>query len=361
MAEESKQGKEKREGEAVSTLNRNFAGVLGAILDAASEMFRSSGETDIRFSVALTGEMGKDKLPQLVDELPIVADIALTKEVGTRAALLTDEPTALALASFVSGEEAPQEGALDDDTLALLRDALGRIIDALSNACQDATGYPLGVIESIETVDTADPPPMMKELSTALSERLCRATASVSIGNEDNGRLVLVVPRDLVISLIRPRPKPLDATVSRREEADLQQDEIDAIITTAGDEGREPPSEEEIAALLAQATGEPVESESASSTRAWVEPELAPKNIDLILDIRLKLTARLGKMEMSVGEIMKLSPGSIMDIGRFVDEPIELVVNDRLIARGDIVIVQENFGVKISEIVSPQERIQSLR
>ena len=214
MAEESKQGEETREGEAASTLNRNFAGALGSILDAASEMFPTAGETDIRFSVALTGEMSKDKLPQLVDELPIVVDIALTKEVGTRAALLTDEPTALALASFVSGEEAPQEGAPGDDTLALLRDALDRIIDALSNACQDATGYPLGAIESIETVDTADPPPMMNELSTALSERLCRATASVTIGNEDNGRLVLVVPRDLVISLIRPRPKPVDATVS---------------------------------------------------------------------------------------------------------------------------------------------------
>ena len=83
--------------------------------------------------------------------------------------------------------------------------------------------------------------------------------------------------------------------------------------------------------------------------------------MDLILDIQLRLTARLGQMEMPIGDIMKLAPGSVIDIDRFVDEPVELVVNDRPIARGDIVVVQENFGVRISEIISPKDRIRSLR
>jgi flagellar motor switch protein FliN/FliY len=84
------------------------------------------------------------------------------------------------------------------------------------------------------------------------------------------------------------------------------------------------------------------------------------ENIDLILDIQLRLSARLGQVEMQIGEIMKLTPGSVIDIDRLVDEPIELVVNDRPIARGEIVVVQENFGIKITEIISQKERIRSL-
>ena len=198
MPEEPRQDEDLQDSEAASTLNRDFAGVLRSILESASEMFPSAEETDIRFSVALVGEMGSDKFVDLVNELPIVACIALRKEIGTKAALLTDAPTASALAGFVSEGKPTREESISDDDLVSLYDALSPILDALSNACEKATGHPLGAIEGIEAVDPASPPPMLEGLSSELSERLCRATASVTIGNEDSGRLVLVLPRDLL-------------------------------------------------------------------------------------------------------------------------------------------------------------------
>ncbi len=86
-----------------------------------------------------------------------------------------------------------------------------------------------------------------------------------------------------------------------------------------------------------------------------------PPNLDMILDIELTVKARLGRVEMPIGEILALGPGSIIDVGHLVDEPIELLVNDKLIARGDVVVVDEKFGLRITEIVSPRERIESLR
>ena len=85
------------------------------------------------------------------------------------------------------------------------------------------------------------------------------------------------------------------------------------------------------------------------------------ENIDLIMDIELEVVARLGEVEMPIREILKLGPGSIIDIDRPADAPVDLVVNDKLVARGDVVVVQENFGLKITEVQSPQERIASLR
>lgn len=84
-------------------------------------------------------------------------------------------------------------------------------------------------------------------------------------------------------------------------------------------------------------------------------------NLDMVLDIGLIATARLGHVEMPIGEIMKLGPGSIIEVGHLVDEPVDLLVNGKLIARGDVVVVDEKFGLRITEIVSARERIESLR
>lgn len=98
--------------------------------------------------------------------------------------------------------------------------------------------------------------------------------------------------------------------------------------------------------------------ESAPEARS---SESAPQNLDMILDINLEVTARLGSVEMPIGEVLSLGPGSILEVGHLVDEPIELFVNNRLIARGDVVVVDEKFGLRITEIISPRKRIESLR
>lgn len=90
-------------------------------------------------------------------------------------------------------------------------------------------------------------------------------------------------------------------------------------------------------------------------------PSAVPPNLDMVLDIELTVKARLGRVEMPISEILALGPGSIVEVGHLVDEPIELLVNDRLIARGDVIVVDEKFGLRITEIISPKERIESLR
>lgn len=88
---------------------------------------------------------------------------------------------------------------------------------------------------------------------------------------------------------------------------------------------------------------------------------LGQENLDVILGIDLTATARLGNIEMPIIEVLNIGPGSIIEVGHLVDDPVELLVNGRLIARGDVVVVDEKFGLRITEIISPKERIESLR
>jgi flagellar motor switch protein FliN/FliY len=85
------------------------------------------------------------------------------------------------------------------------------------------------------------------------------------------------------------------------------------------------------------------------------------QSLDFILDIPLKITAELGRNKMTVRDILQLAQGSVIELSKFAGEPLEILVNDKLIARGEVVVVNEKFGVRLTDIISPVERIEQLR
>ena len=83
-------------------------------------------------------------------------------------------------------------------------------------------------------------------------------------------------------------------------------------------------------------------------------------NLDLILDIPLTVTVELGRSKMLINDLLQLSQGSVVELTKLVGEPLEVLVNQKLVARGEVVVVNEKFGVRLTDIVSPMERVQSL-
>jgi flagellar motor switch protein FliN len=75
-------------------------------------------------------------------------------------------------------------------------------------------------------------------------------------------------------------------------------------------------------------------------------------NLDVLLHVPLSVTAELGTCHMSVAEVLKLGAGSIIELDRLAGGPVDLMVNNRLIARGEVVAVDENFGVRVTELIS---------
>ena len=83
-------------------------------------------------------------------------------------------------------------------------------------------------------------------------------------------------------------------------------------------------------------------------------------NLDFILDIPLKVSVELGRTKLLVNELLQLSQGSVIELNKLAGEPLEVLVNDKLIARGEAVVVNEKFGVRITDIMTPMERIEKL-
>lgn len=87
----------------------------------------------------------------------------------------------------------------------------------------------------------------------------------------------------------------------------------------------------------------------------------APKNLDLLLDIDIPISVRMGSAKLFLKDILGLGPGNIVELEQNADDPIELAINDKVIARGEVVIVDGYFGFRIKEIVSKAERIRKLK
>ena len=85
-----------------------------------------------------------------------------------------------------------------------------------------------------------------------------------------------------------------------------------------------------------------------------------PASLDLILDIPLSVTVELGRSKMLINDLLQLGQGSVIELTKLVGDPLEVLVNNKLVARGEVVVVNEKFGVRLTDIVTPMERVKSL-
>jgi flagellar motor switch protein FliN len=84
------------------------------------------------------------------------------------------------------------------------------------------------------------------------------------------------------------------------------------------------------------------------------------QSLDLIMDVSMRVTVELGRSTITVEEVLSLGPGSVVELNKLAGEAVDILVNDQLIARGEVVVVDEHFGVRVTEIVSPRGRVQAM-
>lgn len=91
------------------------------------------------------------------------------------------------------------------------------------------------------------------------------------------------------------------------------------------------------------------------------EQKTPKRDINFILDIPLEMTVVIGKTRILIQELLQLGQGSVIALDKLAGEPMEVFVNGRLIGRGEVVVVNEKFGIRLTDIISPSERVSQLR
>jgi flagellar motor switch protein FliN/FliY len=169
--------------------------------------------------------------------------------------------------------------------------------------------------------------------------------ADESVSESESAATVTAAVDHLDSSTTYEDPKPIDmeATLYSSNEEREQTEETQYLGNTLGDEKPE------------------IEQASFSTFEPTPLPSAKQKNLDMLLDIPLKVTVELGKTKKTIKDILDLSQGSIVELDKLAGEPVDILVNGKLVAKGEVIVIEENFGVRVTDIISRTDRIMNLK
>lgn len=249
-------------------------------------------------------------------------------------------PSTLALAIVTQLYGGVRPSALDDSALAALGEGLNQMSRAVTQALSTAAPQPVEV-----TYAEVLPAQNLGEIYQGSAASPVWAVTFNLVVEGETGPVTLVLS-PVLGNLIRHLEPAAPAKVQPKAEA------------KPAAQGHGVPAH---AAALAASLAEP-------PVKTAQFPDLTPRatrdelrNIDLLLDVSLQVTVELGRTRRQIRDVLSLGPGSVMELDKLAGEQVDVLINGKLIAKGEVVVIDENYGVRITDIVSPTERVQVMR
>lgn len=203
-------------------------------------------------------------------------------------------------------------------------------------------------------------------------ELLVKISFRLTIGNLIDSNIMQLVPlefaKGLVHELMNPSVKEQAAATEMMEAPKAQPEPGKPLqssvqpMPSASPEQNQPPMQtnRQQASAAVQQPAVNVQPASFASFEPAPLQEHEARNLNMLLDIPLQVTVELGRTSKSVKDILDLSAGSIIELDKLAGEPVDILVNSRLIAKGEVVVIEENFGVRITDILSQSDRLKNL-
>lgn len=289
---------------------------------------------EIKFSISKCEGINQETIKETVK--PPVLSITLPLEGGVKGimyAIITTKDVAVLSDIMMMGDGSAE---YTEDYKDAISELFNQIMGAFSSSLREHYVDPVstGTIE-VKEYDFADTSIPLENSDMVLD--------TMNIPDKDEGAISFIVPQELSNQLMEGfKETKSDA---EGESVRLSESEVDDLSQLSTDISE-----------IGEKEGGFRETPLAATT------EQAPKeNINMLLDVEMDVSIELGQTEMSIKRILELSPGSIIELDRMAGEPVDLMVNNKVVAKGEVVVVDENFGIRIVSLVSPEERIRSLR
>jgi flagellar motor switch protein FliN/FliY len=227
------------------------------------------------------------------------------------------------LAAGGDGSNPPQD--IDEDTLQVLQQVLFVLASGLAQALSNLTNVECQVLQVEGRYDVIEPP-----IDWLTQDNLVRMDVVLQLENTPLGTLTVLGDERFGQWLAGEDEQPSFSPSSEPNVAGSPFQSLEE----AGGSAAQP------FVPLAQAASQPL-----------------PAGIELILDVPLELTVELGRKRMFIKDVLELTVGSIVELDRVAGEPVDVLVNGRIMARGEVVVIEDNFGIRITEIINPQEQL----
>ena len=352
-------------------LNQKYSAMLEELLSILNQAGGQALQGEVKVD---SGEAAAEVTPEFTPghEYPLLRlTFSTTGQSAYDHQFLMDRSLAGLVYSWMVGGDPPEE--IGDEHLDAVKEAVGQIIGQLQAAFDGEDGAFTPGEVAISQLATAD--------ELALPEGGLVATYSFSRGDDDTKHLIThVIQGELVAQEGEAAPEAEDATGVDDLLADDFGEEVPATIledTSAEEPGETADEPTDLATETAgidDIFGEEIDEPAGAGETSSVEAspvqfdEFGPspkadgegRQIEMLLDVELDVTVELGRKIMLVEEILRLGKGSVVELDKLAGEPVDILVNGKKLAEGEVVVVEDHFGVRLTNLINPRERIRSL-
>ena len=361
--------------ELLSDIEKDLLGEVGNIsMGSASTALYQLLNQKVNITTPVVSITTIKEIKEKFDVPNIILDVEYVEGISGRNMLMMKTSDAAVIANCMMGGDGIVENPqLSELEISAVQEAMIQMIGSAATSMATMFG---------RRVDISPPQSMLwddkeQNLSSNIEEeeKVVRISFTLEVGEILKSNIMQILPLDTakkIVSMMMGEEEAEIETVAAAPEVTMSAPAPvtpppAAQVTTAPvapvvQNIQEPTYKEPVYEAPTPAPRPQVEVQKANFTSLGVEnARKSHDNIDLILDVSLEVSVVLGRTKKSIKDILSLGNGSLIELDKLADEPVEVLVNGKVIAEGEVVVVDENFGVRINNIVSGTDRIKSLR
>ncbi|MBN1037780.1 flagellar motor switch phosphatase FliY [Clostridium botulinum] len=289
----------------------------------------------------------------------IILDVEYTEGIIGRNILVMKTDDAAVIANLMMGGDGqvPENPELSELEVSAVQEAMNQMIGSAATSMATMFSRRVDISPPTSKLWKEKDEPITETLSE--DEEIVRVSFRLIIGDLVDSNIMQILPLNTAKKIVSIMMGEEDDSTEALEPAKVVEEKPRVQATTHEQVQTTIQAKPIVEAPRVQ---QPIEvHEAAFETLVPGDTSQVPKNIDLILDVPLDISVVLGRTKKSIKDILNLSTGSLIELDKLAEEPVEILVNGKKIAYGEVVVVDENFGVRITSIVSNAERIKSLR
>jgi flagellar motor switch protein FliN/FliY len=308
----------------------NAAEILGNALPNGEKMLSELLGKATSASMSQVEEVDSGSLGSFMPGRNLVVPIELGDGMGN-VALIVSEAQAAIMADLMIGQDGSNPpAALEDLHLSAVTELANQVSDAIISSVASQIGHSL--ISNPSEVSVMD---LDSNIIPGIDGEVVLMDADLTIGEFAPGKLAIVFAGQIASGL--------------KSGAKAQSSPEGFVNDITGGGG---PKMQKAATAQNISTSELQPERSSGS--------VYDRSLDIVMDVPLQVTVELGRTEKLVRDVLELSPGSVIELDKLAGEPVDILVNQKYIAKGEVVVIDENFGIRITDIVRPADRIPKL-
>ena len=362
------------EVEIITDIDKDLLGEIGNIsMGSASTALYQLINQQVNITTPVVSVTTLREIKEGFETPNIVLDIQYVAGIIGRNILIIKISDGLVISNLMMGGDGKvTDGhAISEIEISAVSEAMNQMIGSAATSMATMFGRKVDISPPSSKIVEDKSIPLSDDI--AEDEPIVRVSFRMTIGDIVDSNIMQIFPIKTAKNIVAimtgednveevPKVEPTKATPIANKEINMQPDPVVAEQQQYQPEYQQQYQPQPQYEQPIQRMQQPVEVHSAAFEPLIPQSHIPPiKNIDLILDVPLDISVVLGRTKKSIQDILNLGTGSLIELDKLAEEPVEILVNGKQIALGEVVVVDENFGIRITNIVSSVERIKKLR